>query len=318
MKKKYLVTGGTGFIGSNIVKKLASNGHEIIVLDNNQRGKKSRLPRNKNIRFVLGDVRRFSDFYKASKNIDGIIHCAYVNGTETFYKKPELILDIAIMGMINILNLVKKIKIKELYLLSSSEVYQLPKKIPTPENVPLIIPDVLNPRFSYGGGKIFCEMIAVHSIRNYVDKLIIIRPHNVYGPDMGNEHMIPQIIKKIKKSSNNFERKKITFSIQGTGNETRAFTHIDDFIDGFFLLLNNKPEFGIYHIGDDREKKVIDVVKQILLLLNIKGKIKKKKLLKGSTLRRCPNTNKIKKLGFKTKVSLKDGLKSCIDWYSIN
>lgn len=318
MKKKYLVTGGTGFIGSNIVNKLLLKGHKVVVFDNNQRGKKNRLIKNKNLSFIRGDIRNFNDIFKASSKVDGIIHCAYVNGTETFYQKPEMILDIAVLGIINILNIVKKIKIKEFYLLSSSEVYQLPKKIPTPEEIPLIIPDVLNPRFSYGGGKIISEMLSVHSIKKYVDKVIIVRPHNVYGPDMGNEHMIPQIVKKIKKSSKNFKNDKIKFEIQGSGNETRAFTYIDDFIDGFILLIKNKVKFGIYHIGDDREIKVINVVNNILKILNINAIIKKKKLLKGSVLRRCPNIDKIKKLGFKPKISLVNGLKSCIEWYRSN
>lgn len=318
MKKKYLITGGTGFIGSNITNKLISNGHEVIVIDNNQRGKTKRLSNHKNLKFIYGDIRNFKDILKAAKKIDGIIHCAYVNGTETFYKKPELILDIAILGIINILKLVKKVKVKEFYLISSSEVYQLPNKIPTPENVPLIIPDVLNPRFSYGGGKIVSEMIAVHSIRKYVDKVIIVRPHNVYGPDMGNEHMIPQIIKKIKKSSKNFKKKKINFKIQGSGNETRAFTYIDDFVDGLVLLIKNNIKFGIYHIGNHRETKVINVVKKIIEILNLDGVIKKQKLLKGSVLRRCPNINKLKTLGFKNKINLDIGLKLTINWYLQN
>jgi nucleoside-diphosphate-sugar epimerase len=318
MKKKYLITGGTGFIGSNIVNRLLLRGHKIIVFDNNQRGKKNRLIKNKNLSFVFGDIRNFNDILKASKKVDGIIHCAYVNGTETFYKKPELILEIAILGIINILNVVKKVKIKEFYLLSSSEVYQLPKKIPTPEDVPLIIPDVLNPRFSYGGGKIISEMISIHSIKKYVDKVIIVRPHNVYGPDMGTKHVIPQIIKKIKYSSKNFKKNKIKFEIQGTGNETRAFTYIDDFVDGLILLIENKLKHGIYHIGDNREIKIISVINKILDILNISAVIKKRKLLKGSVLRRCPNINKIKRLGFKPKTNLNTGLTFCVNWYSKN
>ena len=318
MKKKILVTGGTGFIGSNIVNKLLSLGHEVVVIDNNQRGRTTRLLKHKNLKFIQGDIRSYNDLFLASKKINTIIHCAYVNGTKTFYKKPDLILDIAVTGIQNILNLVKNKKIKEFYLISSSEVYQLPEKIPTPEEVPLTIPDILNPRFSYGGGKIISEMISIHAIKKFVKKLIIVRPHNVYGPDMGQGHVIPEIIQKIIKASNNFKKKIIKLEIQGSGNETRAFTYIDDFVDGLMILMNIKTKFAIYHIGNDEETKVIKVVKKILSILKLEAIIKKKTLLIGSVLRRCPNIYKMKKIGFRNKISLTSGLKLCINWHLKN
>ena len=91
-----------------------------------------------------------------------------------------------------------KEKIKELYLASSSEVYQTPQKIPTDENESLKVPDIYNPRYSYGGGKILTELMKYISQKIF-KKLVIFRPHNVYGPDMGNEHVIPELLKDLKK-----------------------------------------------------------------------------------------------------------------------
>ena len=192
MNKKFLVTGGTGFIGSNISNMLAEKGYKVIVFDNNKRGKINRL-KNKNIKFIAGDIRDKKDLSKAFKGINAVIHLAYINGTKYFYSEPDLVLDVATKGLINIFDISIKNKIKELYLASSSEVYQNPSKIPTDEKEILKIPDIFNPRYSYGGGKILTELYGINYGRKYFNKLIIFRPHNVYGIDMGNEHVIPEL-----------------------------------------------------------------------------------------------------------------------------
>ena len=197
MRKKFLITGGTGFIGSAITKKIVED-NDVIVIDNNQRGLNKRLDKIMNkITLSNFDIRDEQPLINASKGVDCIIHAAYVNGTETFYKKPKEIVDIAIKGMLNVLKACEVNEIRELILLSSSEVYQNAKIIPTPEEIPLIIPDIKNPRFSYGGGKIASELMLMSYCKENFDKAIIIRPHNVFGPDMGREHVIPQIIDKI-------------------------------------------------------------------------------------------------------------------------
>ena len=231
MKKKFLITGGTGFIGSNISNMLSSKGYRVVVFDNNQRGRIKRL-NNNNIKFIKGDIRSKKNLSLAFKNIDAVIHLAYVNGTKFFYSKPELVLDVATKGLINIFDMCIKHNIKELYLASSSEVYQMPKKIPTDENESLKIPDVKNPRFSYAGGKILTELYGINFGKKYFNKLIIFRPHNVYGPDMGDEHVIPELLNKLKKV-----RKNQKLKIEGTGNETRSFIYISDFCEAFFALI---------------------------------------------------------------------------------
>jgi len=195
--KKIFITGGSGFIGSSIVRKLVNEGNELTVLDNNSRGSLDKLDDvRKNIRFIEGDVRD-PECFQNLKGFDSIIHLAYVNGTKYFYEIPYDILEIGILGMMNVMNAVKQFDIESLIFASTSEVYQTPKIIPTTENVPLVVPDILNPRYSYGGGKIASELLAVNFARQYGLKLKIFRPHNVYGPDMGNEHVVPEIIRKI-------------------------------------------------------------------------------------------------------------------------
>ena len=161
--KKYLVTGGLGFIGSAISNHLITKGHEVIVFDNLTRGRKRRiLIKNKNLKIIYGDIRNYKKVFNSCKGVDAVIHLAYINGTKFFYSKPTEILEIGIKGIINILDSCKKHKIKELILASSSEVYQTPKKIPTNEKEVLKIPDIYNPRYSYGGGKILTELMGIH------------------------------------------------------------------------------------------------------------------------------------------------------------
>ena len=233
MSKKFLVTGGTGFIGSATIKKLLLNkNNKIICFDSNIRGNLRKLGNNlKKIKVIIADIRDLNALVKASKGVDCLIHLAFLNGTEYFYKKPDLVLDIGAKGIINVIDACKKNKIKELILASSSEVYQKAKIIPTPENVPFAIPDVFNPRYSYATGKILSEVVAINNAKLF-KRLIIFRPHNVYGPDMGFEHVIPQFILRMKKSTLKTKSGKIKFLIKGSGKETRAFNFIDDFTDG--------------------------------------------------------------------------------------
>ena len=309
MKKNILITGGSGFIGSAITKHLVKEKHNIIIFDNNSRGKISRLSKVKDqIKFIKGDIRDKRKVLSIKGSIDTVIHLAYVNGTEFFYKKPFEILDIAVNGLVNILDFSKKKGVKNFYLASSSEVYQNPTKIPTDEKEMLKIPDIHNPRYSYGGGKIISELYGIHFAKKYFKKFIIFRPHNVYGSDMGNEHVIPQFINRFDKL-----KKDNKFLIYGTGNEQRSFIYIDDFVSGFDRIFKKGKNREIYNIGTTQKIKISDLARLVAKILNKKIQFKKTKILKGSPSIRCPNINKIKKLGFKYEISLEEGIRRIID-----
>jgi nucleoside-diphosphate-sugar epimerase len=308
--KTFLVTGGTGFIGSNISKYLVDKKYNVKIFDNNSRGSINKIKEfKKKIKFIKGDIRNKNDLNKALKKTDAVVHLAYINGTKTFYTEPVKILEIAVKGILNVLECCIENNIKELYLASSSEVYQTPNKIPTDENESLKIPDIFNPRYSYGGGKILTELMGVHYGKKYFEKLVIFRPHNVYGPDMGNDHVIPEFINRFK----NIGNKK--FNILGSGEETRSFIYIDDFIDAFDLILRKGKHLNIYNIGTSEKIKIKKLASLISKFFNKKIIFNKKKLAKGSTKNRCPDIKKIKELGFKRKNSLKTGLLKTMQWY---
>src|SRR5262249_38739956 len=150
----------SGFIGSGLVKALVREGNRVRVLDDNSRGAARRLKDvEKEIEFVAGDVRDPKAVASATSGMDEVHHLAFVNGTEFFYSAPELVLEVGVKGMINVLDACRASNVRTLVLASSSEVYQSPPKVPTDESAPLIVPDPMNPRYSYGGGKIISELL---------------------------------------------------------------------------------------------------------------------------------------------------------------
>ncbi len=307
-KKTFLVTGGSGFIGSKITEMLLKEGHKVNIFDNNFRGKLSRIKKikNKNLKFFKGDIRDYNQLKKSFKNVDSVIHLAYINGTKFFYTQPTLVLDVAIKGLMNVVDICINKKIKEVYIASSSEVYQTPIKIPTDEEEMMKIPNVMNPRYSYGGGKILSELVGINYGRKYFKKLIIFRPHNVYSEDMGDDHVIPEFIKKFKQLRN---RK---FKIIGTGNEIRSFIHIDDFVNAFRLIMKKGEHLNIYNIGTNEKIKIKDLAIKLSEIFKKKIKIIKTSKHIGGTNIRIPDIKKIKKLGFKQRINLDEGLRKIL------
>ncbi len=316
--KTYLITGGSGFIGSALAKALVHSGQNVRIFDNQSRGATRRLaPIEKECELIEGDVRSPELVEKAVRGVDVVCHLAFINGTEFFYSKPELVLDVGIKGIVNVIDACVKHSIPELVIASSSEVYQTPLKIPTAEDVPLSIPDVFNPRYSYATGKIISEVMGINYGRKYFERLMIFRPHNVYGPDMGWEHVLPQFILRMKQLSSQSSGV-LKFPIQGTGKESRAFIFIDDFIDGLMLMLKLGKHLEIYHLGTDDEVTIERLAHLVGKHFNREVQVIAGEAALGGTLRRCPNIDKMKKLGFCPHLSLEKGIEITADWYKKN
>ncbi|MEK7581027.1 MAG: NAD-dependent epimerase/dehydratase family protein [Patescibacteria group bacterium] len=316
--KKYLVTGGTGFIGRNVTRAMVRNGYTTRVLDNNSRGNLESLKDIVNdFEFISGDVRDPKIVNIACKGVDGVIHLAAVNGTKFFYSMPEVVLDVSTRGIINVIDSCLWNGVDEIYFASSSEVYQTPPVVPTPENVRLIVPDLLNPRYSYGGGKIISELFVANYGRKYFRRAMIFRPHNVFGPEMGWEHVIPQFVIRMRELSKK-DHGLVKFHIQGSGKETRAFVYIDDFVKGLETIIKHGKHLEIYNIGTDQEIAINEVAQGVADFFGQKIKIIPGKIQKGGTNRRLPDISKIRKLGYQPKFSFYEGLQITADWYNNN
>lgn len=301
---KVLVTGGTGFIGSHITRFLVKEGYSVRVLDDNTRGKNSRISDLvSEIELIEGDVTNFSLTELACKNVDKVIHLAFINGTSNFYNYPEKVLDVAIKGILSIASAISKWHIRDLMLASSSEVYQYPDIFPTPENIQMVVPDLVNPRYSYGLGKIIQEYYSYHAMPELTN-LTIFRPHNIYGADMGNLHVIPQLFDKAIRAKEHGSE----FVIEGTGAQTRSFCHINDFIQGFALILKASKGKQVFNIGTNEEVTIGDLAERIAKICDVNSGTLKSEMPVGGTSRRVPDISKLEALGFKSAVSLDNGL----------
>lgn len=315
--EKVLVTGGMGFIGSGLVERLVKSGYEPVVLDNNCRGYKDSLNSLKEkIELIEGDVREKTDVSKALKGCRAILHLAFINGTRYFYEKPELVLEVGVKGALNTLEAALENNVDKYILASSSEVYHEPTEVPTKETERILIPDVKNPRYSYSGGKTISELLAVNYLRKSPVKYCIFRPHNVFGPRMGFEHVIPELMKKLYIATDGWAEKKCKIEIQGTGAESRAFCFINDAIDQIMLIFEKGRNGEIYHVGVDEEKTIRALIMDMAEILDIRIDIIPGRLPPGGTRRRSPNIDKVCSLGYRRrKTSYREGLKKTVEWY---
>lgn len=312
--KTYLVTGGTGFIGRALVRALVQRGDVVRSLDDDSRGSKALL-RGVDVELITGDVRDINVVMQATKNVDCVVHLAYVNGTQTFYEQPRRILDIALKGMINVLEGCIKNNVPEFSLASSPEAYQATSIVPTDETVCLSVPDPLNPRYSYGGGKLINELMLLNCSTEF-RKATIFRPHSIYGPQMGHAHVIPQLTERIQALFEDHKlnhQETIDLQIQGNGTETRSFCYIDDCVQGILTVLDKGAHRNIYHIGTEEEVTIKELAEGIGSVFYRMINVIPGPLQPGSTLRRCPNISKLRALGYNPTFSLKQGLRKTIN-----
>lgn len=311
---KVAVIGSSGFIGSNLVNRLLTRGLRITCIDDFSRGKTSHFKGNN---FVLkqGSILN-SDFLNTSlAGHDIVIHLAAINGTHNFYERPYEVFQVSAEGTLNVIRACEKNKIKTLIYASSAEVYGDPEELPTSENYSPKVNLSYNSRFSYGGGKLVGELMMNYMARHLIERPIVFRPHNVYGPNMGDGHVIPQIIEKIIKGQRSSRGSNLTLEIQGDGTQTRSFAFIEDIVNGIEIIMNRGFPNELYHIGNDFEISILDLCRMIAELMNVKIEIKHAELLANSPRRRIPSIDKIKKLGYVPQFSLKDGLSQTLNWH---
>lgn len=313
----HLVTGGSGFIGAALVRSLVHHGIDVRLVDDNSRGKPRRLTGLEDqIDFVQGDVRDLDTMKRVSHGCETVWHLAYINGTRHFYERPDEVLDVGIRGTLNTIDAALDAGVSRFVFASTSETYNAPTHIPTDESERLMIPDITNPRFSYGGGKIAGELLTLHYGARRGLESVIVRPHNVYGPDMGFAHVIPEIVERIINQSERLTISKLELPIQGDGQETRAFCYVDDGAEGFRIAGTAGGSGEIYHLGVAEEVKIADLILGIGRVLNIDLTLVPGELRPGGTTRRCPSIDKLAALGYQPQVSLSEGIERTVKWYA--
>ena len=318
--RRVLITGGAGFMGYHLAKRLEKNDFYIDLIDDLSRGKIDKdfkyLIKKKNIRFNNIDINSNNFFSLKKRNYDYIFHFAAIVGVKNVIKKPLEVLTKNIFLLERILNFSKKQKkLKRLIFTSSSEIYagtlkKFGLKFPTPEETTLTLNKLDDQRSTYMMSKIYGEAMCHHSKIPFT----IIRPHNIYGPRMGRSHVIPELFIKAQ------HPKEKILEVYSPYHK-RTFCYVDDAVNMIINLSKSKlSKNNIFNIGNDKnEIKIIDLAKLILIISKKKLKILPIQIDNGSPYRRCPSIKIYKRIDNKIQfTSLKVGLKNTLGWYLNN
>ena len=292
-RKKILVTGALGLLGNLLANQLSRN-YDVTGIDNDFRPNKE-----KQVDFTLIRT-NVKDFVKNNENCyDYIFHFSAINGTKYFYEIPNQLVENNTYSDIEIFNYAKLNNSKVIYA-STSEVVSDTEIIPTPEEKNATINDIHNPRWSYRLSKILSENYLYNSNLDF----LIIRFFNIYSENSKSGHFIFDIVEKIKNKN---------FIVSGS-NETRSFCYANDAIDAV-LNIFNKVNNEIVNVGNDEEILIMDAVKIISSYYNVNDNWQFKESLPGSTLRRLPCINKLRKYypAF-SPVLFSEGIKKVLDY----
>ena len=308
--KKALVTGGAGFIGQNLCRKLISQGFSVISLDSFITSKEagvSDLKKNKKFKFIRHDIIKKLPKSLEKEKIDVVFHLACPTGVDNLVRLGEEMLLTSGSGTRNILEFAKSHRSKVVFT-SSSEVYGNPREFPQKETYQGNVSPV-GIRSTYEEGKRYAEALTAFYVRRYGLNASIARVFNTYGPGMSrnDSRVIPRFM------SLSLAKKDLT--VEGKGTQTRTFCYVDDLVDGLILIAKKGKAGEVYNLGSDREIKILDLAKKVLIATHSQKKVKFIKRPSHDHDRRLPDLSKIKKLGWKWKVDLDEGLRRTCEWY---
>ena len=302
---KSLITGGAGFLGSNLIKRLLDANEEVICLDNFYTGRKNNIEQflnNPKFKCIDHDVVEPIDI-----DVDKIWHLACPASPVNYQRNPIKTTRTSFLGTYNMLELAHKKKAKLLFA-STSEVYGDPKVHPQSEiyngNV-----NTTGIRSCYDEGKRIAETLCFDYGRIRNCKIGIVRIFNTYGPGMQPDdgRVISNLIVQA------LQGKELT--IYGNGEQTRSFCYVDDLIEGFILAMNSNYKMPI-NLGNPKEVSINKLSQIIIKKINKDLKIIYKDLPKDDPTQRCPEIDLAKKeLGWQVKINLDQGLDKTIEYF---
>lgn len=306
IKRKILVTGGAGFIGSAVAEKLAENPENyVVIVDNFLTGSPVKIPQNElgNLRFIKCDVNNFQDissvFY--AYTFDYVFHYAAVVGVKRTLNHPVMVLH-DLHGLENVLNLSKNTGVRRVYFSSSSEVYGEPVEFPQNEET-----TPLNSRLPYAIVKNVGEAYLRSYQREFGLEFTIFRFFNTYGPKQSKEFVISRFLYLALQNQD--------ITIYGDGLQTRTFCFIDDNVDACLSAFYNDLFINdVVNIGGDVEITILQLAETVIEATGSKSKLVHLPALEeGDMTRRLPDISKMRDLLKRTPKTLLDGLKIVIE-----
>ena len=309
-----VVTGGAGFIGSNLVNLLLARGCRVTVYDSFERGSPSNLPSgDANLKLKEADLRDYERLESELKGADLLFDlAARVSGIRTLHDLPADMLDSNAKATLRVAEAASRAKVGKAIFASSSCVYDHPKVA-----VPHVEDDVRVPQTSYGQSKLFGEGVYQACGEQYGLNFGIVRFFNVYGPQetLQSPHVIPDFIMKAFAC----ERGKKTFEILGDGKQTRSFMYISDAVEGLVRLAESERSGDIVNIGSDRETSIRELAGMILREAGVDPEAIEfvhSPVHPKDVLRRAADVRRARDLlGWEPKVTLEDGLRTTVAWF---
>ncbi len=309
---KILITGGAGFIGSNLAKKLIDRGDKVVIIDNFNDYYDPKLKRDrikiylKGYKFKLyeGDIRDqklLKKIFKKEK-IDKVVHLAAMAGVRNSLLNPFLYEEVNIRGTMNLFEMAVKYKIKNFVFASSSSVYGNNKKMPFSET-----DSVDTPISPYAATKKATELLAHMYNHIYGLNVTALRYFTVYGPwgrpDMGVFKFVANIIKGEP------------IEVYNYGKMSRNFTYIDDIVSGTITVLDKCKGYNLMNIGGDKEDALLDYIAAVEKFTGRKAKKKMMPMQPGDVASTVADIRKLRRLGWKPTTRIEQGIENFVEWY---
>ncbi len=318
MVQHVLVTGGAGFIGLQLARSLRSRGYAVTLLDNFSRGMQDaelQALQRAGVALIEYDLTMPLDSAIVGHNYTQVYHMAAVVGVQVSTERPDYVLRTNLLSTIHLLDWCARERIPQLCFASTSEVYAGAvdrgyAALPTPETAPLVIAAPELARSCYATSKIAGEILCRNYARSSGMVLRMVRYHNVYGPRMGYDHVIPQFIERVLARQNPF---KIFGAYQ-----RRAFCYIDDAVEATIRVMECADERPlVVNIGDDREViQILSLAERLFAITGFEPQLDIHDPPVGSPEKRAPEISLLRTLtGYQPSVSLDEGLRRTYEWY---
>jgi UDP-glucuronate decarboxylase len=312
---KALVLGGAGFIGLHLTRRLVADGCQVTIVDDFSRGRDDvelrSIREHPNVEVISGDLTDPATFATIPHGWDQIYLLAAIVGVRNVEANPAKVIRVNTLAVLHLLDWIAPGE--RVFFASTSEVYAggvdlgiVP--VPTAEDIPVVIADVDAPRFSYAISKLLGEAAVLHTTAAKGCPAVVGRFHNVYGPRMGADHVIPELSLRAMRGEN-------PFRVYGA-DQTRAFCHVDDAVEAMIRLMAH-PTNEIVHIGNDMDETNIgDLAKLVLRIADADLELVAAPAPAGAVARRCPDLSKLRELtGYEPMVSLEEGVRRTLGWY---